>query len=126
MLENFMPIMMAAADGAAAAAADGAAEGSEGFMVMLIQLLPFILMIVIFYFLFMRPQKKKEKKDAEMRQNLQVGDEVATVGGIIGIVVRRNDDNVVIETGGDRSRIRVKLWAIQENMTIHDDVESSK
>lgn len=84
-----------------------------------------VVMFAIMYFLMIRPQKKKEKEAKEMRENLQIGDEVTTIGGIVGIVVRKNDDTqtVVIETGGDRSKIRVKMWAISENATIHDAQE---
>lgn len=87
----------------------------------LITLLPLVLIIVIFYFLIIRPQRKKDKKDALMRKNLQVGDEVVTAGGIVGIVFSVKDDTVVVETGGDRSKIRVKKWAIVQNLTVHDD-----
>lgn len=85
-----------------------------------------IMMVIVFglmYFLMIRPQKKKEKEAKEMRDNLQIGDEVTTIGGITGIVVRKTEDTVVIETGGDRSKIRVKIWAISENATIHDAQE---
>ncbi|MBQ7980341.1 MAG: preprotein translocase subunit YajC [Oscillospiraceae bacterium] len=83
----------------------------------------FGLLIVVFYFFMIRPQKKKEKEAKQLRDNLQIGDEVTTIGGITGIVVRKTEDTVVIETGGDRSKIRVKLWAISENATIHDAPE---
>ena len=79
-----------------------------------------LLFFVIIYFVMIRPQSKKEKEQKKMRENLQIGDEVTTIGGIVGIIVRKGDDTVVIETGGDRSKIRVKLWAISENATIHD------
>ena len=59
-----------------------------------------------------------------MRNNLQVGDEVITAGGIIGRVVSVREDTVVIETGGDRSKVRIKRWAIQSNETVHDDTEA--
>lgn len=84
------------------------------------------LLFVVLYFMMIRPQKKKEKEAKNMRDNLQIGDEVTTVGGITGIVVRKSEDTVVIETGGDRSKIRVKIWAISENTTIHDAVEETK
>lgn len=58
-----------------------------------------------------------------MRNNIQVGDEIVTAGGIIGRVVSIKEDNVVIETGNDRSKVRIKRWAIQSNETVHDDVE---
>ncbi len=85
------------------------------------------LLVVVFYFFMIRPQKKKDKEAKQLRDSLQIGDEVTTIGGIVGIVVRRNDDTgtVVIETGGDRSKIRVKLWAISENATIHDAPEEA-
>ena len=56
-----------------------------------------------------------------MRDNLEIGDEVVTNGGIVGIVFQIKEDTVVIETGGDRSKIRVKKWAIAKNETVHDD-----
>lgn len=82
-----------------------------------------VMMVIVFglmYLLMIRPQKKKEKEAKEMRDNLQIGDEVTTIGGITGIIVRKTEDTVVIETGGDRSKIRVKIWAISENATVHD------
>lgn len=88
-------------------------------------LFSFGLLIIVFYFFLIRPQKKKEKEAKELRDNLQIGDEVTTIGGIIGIIVRKNEDTCVIETGGDRSKIRVKLWAISENNTVHDAAEEA-
>lgn len=84
-----------------------------------------VAMVAVFYFVGVRPQKKKEKEQKEMRDSLQIGDEVATIGGIVGIVVRKDktEDTVVIETGGDRSKIRVKMWAISQNLTQHDAEE---
>jgi preprotein translocase subunit YajC len=78
------------------------------------------LMIGVFYFLLIRPQKKRAKQDKAMRDNLQVADEVVTLGGIIGRVLSVKDDTVLIETGGDRTRIRVLRSSIAENRTIHD------
>lgn len=81
---------------------------------------PLILIIVIFYFMLIRPQKKREKETQQMRSNLEVGDEIITVGGIIGTVVVIRDDNLVIETGSDRSKVRIARWAIQANNTVHE------
>lgn len=92
---------------------------------MISMLFSFGLLIVVFYFFLIRPQKKKEKEAKQLRDNLQIGDEVTTIGGIVGIIVRKNEDTCVIETGGDRSKIRVKLWAISENNTVHDAAEES-
>ena len=107
-------------DAVSSAAANG---GSGGWLVMLIQLLPLVLIFVVFYFLLIRPQKKRDKETQKMRNSVQVGDEVITAGGIIGRVVSMKEDNVVIETGNDRSKVRIKCWAIQSNETVHDDVE---
>lgn len=94
----------------------GAASGGN----LLMTFLPLVAVLVVFYFFLIRPQKKKDKKDAEMRNNLQVGDEVVTVGGVVGIVFSVKEDTVVVETGGDRSKIRVKKWAIAQNLTVHE------
>lgn len=83
-------------------------------------LIPFALMFVVLYFFMIRPQKKRDKEIQQMRSNLQIGDEVITTGGIIGIVASLKDDTVVIETGSDRSKIRVARWAIAQNNTVHD------
>ena len=97
------------------------AATESSWILMLVQLLPILLIIVIMYFVLIRPQKKREKEVQKMRNSLQVGNEVTTSGGIIGRVVSLREDTVVIETGSDRSKIRVKRWAIQSNETLHDD-----
>ena len=88
---------------------------------MLVTFLPLALIFVFFYFFIIRPQRNQEKKDKAMRENLEIGDEVVTNGGIVGIVFQVKEDTVVIETGGDRSKIRVKKWAIAQNLTTHED-----
>lgn len=101
-----------------------AAAEQGGVLGMLVTFAPLVLVFVVMYFIMIRPQRKKEKETQAMRKNIQIGDEVTTVGGIVGIVVKRSEDTVVIETGGDRSKIRVKIWAIQSNETIHDTPEA--
>ena len=78
-------------------------------------------MFAVFYFVLIRPQKKKEKEAAKMRNELQVGDEIVTIGGIVGRVVTIKEDNIVIETASARSKMRIKKWAIQSNETIHEN-----
>lgn len=73
-----------------------------------------VAMVALIYFLMWRPQKKKEKQATEMRNSIEVGDEVTTIGGIVGRVVNLKEDTFVIETAGDRSRMRFKRWAIQD------------
>lgn len=74
------------------------------------------IMLVVFigamYFFMIRPQKKQEKQIADMRNNLMVGDEVTTNGGILGRVIHIKDDIVTIETGSDRVKLKVRKWAI--------------
>ena len=79
--------------------------------------------LLVFYFALIRPQKKREKEAEKMRNSLEVGDEIVTVGGVIGRVVVIKEDNIVIETGGDRSKVRIARWAIQQNNTVHDSAE---
>jgi len=84
-------------------------------------LIPFALMFVVLYFFMIRPQKKRDKEIQNMRSSLQIGDEVVTTGGIIGIVASLKEDTVVIETGSDRSKIRIARWAVAQNNTIHEE-----
>lgn len=93
---------------------------------MLVTFIPLVLIIVVFYFLLIRPQRKKDKEDAAMRNNIQVGDEIVTAGGIIGIVFSVKDDTLVVETGGDRSKIRIKKWAVSQNLTVHEQQEAAR
>lgn len=84
-------------------------------------LLPIIMLVVMFgimYLLIIRPQKKRDKQTAEMRNAIQVGDEIITIGGIVGRVVIIKEDTLIIETGSDRSKMRIKRWAIQSNESV--------
>lgn len=84
---------------------------------LLTSIIPFAIALVLLYLLLLRPQQKREKQAQQMRENVRVGDEVCTAGGLVGIVIRVTEDTVVLETGGERSKIRVKKWAIHENIT---------
>jgi preprotein translocase subunit YajC len=76
------------------------------------------------WFFFIRPQRKKQKEEKKMRENLQVGDEVVTIGGIYGRVVSLKEDTMVIESLSDHSKLTLARWALQSNLTVHDDVPS--
>ena len=73
------------------------------------------------YLLFIRPQKKKQKEEKKMRENLQVGDEIITIGGIHGRVISLKEDTIVIESLSDHSKLTIARWAMQSNLTVHDD-----
>ncbi len=79
--------------------ANGSTTAGTGTAGMLGSLLPIIIMIAVFYFLLIRPQKKKEKELKNMLASLKVSDEVATIGGIHGKIVRIKDDLFVLESG---------------------------
>lgn len=84
---------------------------------LLTTLLPFVILILVFYFLLIRPENKKKKALNEMRNALSVGDEVTTIGGIVGRVVHIKDDLVTVETSEDRVRIQFTRWAISTKGT---------
>lgn len=95
-------------------------SSSSSMMPMIILL---VLIFALMYFLMIRPQRKKEKETKNMQSNIQIGDEIVTIGGIVGMVIRKGEDNVVIETGGEKNKMRIKLWAISENTS---DIERTK
>lgn len=106
------------------AAVEGAAEGGQqvnGLTATLIQFGPIVLVLLLMYFLMIRPQQKKQKEEQKMRNNLRVGDELTTIGGIKGRVVSIKDDTIMLETGNDRTKIQFEKWAIQTVHTKHED-----
>lgn len=94
---------------------------------MLVTFLPLIAMLVLLYFMMIRPQRKKEKETTEMRNSIEVGDGVTTIGGIVGRVASIKEDTFVLETGSDRVKMRFKRWAIQEveKLTMETPAESA-
>ena len=83
---------------------------SAGSMITLV--LAMLIIIVFFYLILDLPQKRQEKKDAEMRNSIDVGDEVTTIGGVVGRVASIKDDTFVLETTSDRVKIRFRRSAI--------------
>ena len=84
------------------------ATGGSGMSMLLMV----IIMFVVFYFFVLRPENKKKKKTEEMRNSLTLGDEIVTIGGMIGKIVQITEDTITFETGEDRVRIQTKKWAI--------------
>ena len=74
-----------------------------------------VLLFVVFYFFLIRPENKKKKQLQQMRSALQVGDQITTIGGMVGKVVSIKDDMITFETGEDRVRIQVMRWALSAN-----------
>lgn len=95
-------------------AAAGAAETAESIPLAALSMpIMLIAMVAIFYFLMIRPQKKQEKEAQNMRDSLAVGDEVTTIGGIIGEIVSIKDETVTIETSKAGTKIRFLKTAIR-------------
>ena len=88
-----------------------------------------LLMVLLFvgmYFLMIRPQKKQQKKEQEIRENTQVGDEITTIGGIVGKVVTVKEDSLIIETGADKNKMKITRWAIQTNVTANEKIKAER
>ena len=97
------------ANGTASSGASGA--GSYSSIIFL------VILIGIMYFLMIRPQKKRQKEEQEMRSSLEIGDEIITIGGIVGRVVTIREEDIVIETGADRNKMKIQRWAVNTNVT---------
>ncbi len=83
----------------------------------------FVVLIAVFYFFLIRPENKKKKELQNMRNSLEVGTEITTIGGIVGKIVSIKDDLITFETGEDRVRMQVARWAIS---TIGKDTQPNK
>ena len=75
-----------------------------------------VIIFVVFYFFLIRPENKRKKQLNEMRSNISLGDEIVTIGGIMGKVVQVTEDTITFETGEDRVRLQVTKWAISSNV----------
>ena len=94
--------------------------GTANAASMLTMLIPLALIVVFFYFFIIRPEKKRTKEMQSMLENIQVADEIITNGGIIGRVLSVMEDTILIETGSDRTKIRILKSAVAKNNTVHE------
>lgn len=106
-----------------AGAEGGAATGQQSPFTMIIFI---AIMGVFMYFSMIRPQKKKQKEEQQMRDSLQIGDEITTIGGIVGRVVTIKDDTLIIETGSDRVKMKIARWAMQTNNTANEKAQAER
>lgn len=113
---NFLPLL-------AGAGGTAAAGGSTNPVSMILIL---ALMFGVMYFVMIRPQKKKQKEEEAMRDNVQIGDDITTIGGIMGKVVSVKEDCLVIETGADRNKMRIARWAVSTNNTAAEKAEAER
>jgi preprotein translocase subunit YajC len=102
------------------AQAGGAPAGFD-----LISLMPLVLIFVVFYFLLIRPQQRKMKAHREMIGALKRGDKVLTGGGIIGTVVKVEDNELLVEVAKD-VRVRVARGTISDLLSKPEPAAQSR
>ena len=101
-------------------AATNAATNSRSMLIFLVG------MFALMYFVVMRPQKKRQKEEQEMRNAVEIGDDITTIGGICGRVVTVKENNLIIETGADRNRMQITRWAIQSNDSANERLAAER
>ncbi len=85
--------------------------GSTSYIILM------VVLVAVMYFMMIRPQKKRQKEEQEMRSSLEIGDEIITIGGIVGKVVTIREEDIIIETGADRNKMKIQRWAVNTNIT---------
>ena len=73
-----------------------------------------VVFIAVMCFLMIRPQKKRDKQIQEMRSSLQVGDEIITIGGICGKIVKTKDETIVLQVGADKIKFEMMRWSVSQ------------
>ena len=89
-------------------------------------ILMFVVLIAVFYFFMIRPENKRKKEAQQMRDSLKVGDNITTIGGVIGDVVSIKEDSLVLETSADRVRIEFAKFAVSTNNTAEKEAAKQK
>lgn len=105
---------------ASTAAAEGQNQNSGIIMII------FMVFIIGYFAILMRKDKKQQKSEQEMRETIKIGDEVLTIGGVIGKVVTVKEDSIDIETSADRTKLRFTRQAIAKNITAEAKAEEIK
>ena len=120
MFKTFL--LEATTTGTTAAGTTGQAQlpGCEAFFAQYGMMVMLVVVFGLMYLFMIRPQNKKRKEEQQMRNNVRVGDEIVTIGGMCGRIVSVREDTLVIETSADRSKMTIKKWALQECLTVHD------
>ena len=115
-MTNFLPIL---------AEGNGGANNS---MSMILMIVIYAAIFAALYFFLIRPNSKRKKEEAQMRNSLEIGDEITTIGGIMGRVVAIKDDEdaIIIETGSDRVKMKFKKWCISTVDTVKEPTVEQK
>ena len=89
-------------------------------------LIMLLVMVAVMYFMIWRPESKRKKQAEEMRSSLKKGDQITTIGGIMGRIVHVTDETIVIETSDDRVRMELAKWSVSTNNTARSDDKKDK
>lgn len=91
-------------------------------------ILIYVALFGVIYFVMIRPNSKKKKQEAEMRNNIAIGDDITTIGGIVGriVAIKDDEDAFIIETGSDRVKMKIKKWAISSVDTVKEPAVAPK
>ncbi len=89
---------------------------------MMFMIVIYALIFVALYFFLIRPNSKRKKEEAQMRNSLEIGDEITTIGGIMGrvVAIKEEEDAIIIETGSDRVKMKFKKWCISTVDTVKE------
>ncbi len=101
-------MLMFTLTGCYATAEDGTTSSAGGYSMIIMM----VVMIAVFYFFLIRPENKKKKAAEEMRSSLSVGDQITTIGGVVGRIVMVKSETIIIETSEDRVRMEFTKWAV--------------
>lgn len=93
---------------------------------MMQQFVLFGVLIFAMYFLILRPQKKKEKEITNMRNSIKAGDEIITIGGIYGRVLKVKEESLMLQIGSDKVKIEITKWAVSKVVNPADETKSKK
>ncbi len=85
-----------------------------------------VMMLVVIYAIIIIPQRRRSKSEEKMRAEVEIGDEIVTIGGIVGIVVGLKEDTILLETGNDKMRMRLLRGAISRNVTAEEKAKEAK
>lgn len=93
---------------------DAASAQQGGGNSMILMIVIYVAIFAALYFFLIRPNSKKKKEEAQLRNSLEIGDEVTTIGGIMGriVAIKEDEDAIIIETGSDRNKMKMKRWCI--------------
>ena len=108
-MTNFLPVV-----------AEASASGGNQSSSMIFMILFYVAIFAALYFFLIRPNSKKKKEEAQLRNSLEIGDEITTIGGIMD-----DEDAIIIETGSDRVKMKFKKWCISTVDTVKEQSQQA-